>query len=54
MQYIKELLVLTDKAIQNGDTEHKFTLEDVSEVFRSWDGLCFSWNMDFLMKRNKK
>jgi glyoxylase-like metal-dependent hydrolase (beta-lactamase superfamily II) len=53
IQYINELLALADKVQQAGEQEYKFTLEDISEVFRGWDGLCFSWNMDFLMKRHK-
>jgi len=51
VQYINELLALADKARQDGNMERRFTLDDISEVFRSWDSLCFSWNMDFLMKR---
>jgi glyoxylase-like metal-dependent hydrolase (beta-lactamase superfamily II) len=53
VQYINELLALADKVEGAGEQEYKYTLEDISEVFRSWDGLCFSWNMNFLMKRHK-
>ena len=53
IQYINELLVLEAKAKQSGDQENRFTLTDISEVFRGWDGLSFSRNMDFLMKRQK-
>lgn len=52
IQYIKELLALADKAKQTGMPEHSFSLEDISKVFRDWDGLCYSWNLDFLMKRD--
>lgn len=53
IQYIKEILALAAQAVEAGNTDKMFTLEDISEVFRGWNSLCFSWNMDFLMKRHK-
>lgn len=49
IQYIHELMELV-KSKRSRD-EKDYSVGELSPVFRSWDGLCFSWNIKFLIGR---
>lgn len=51
IQYINEMLRLVDskKSLNVKD----YCIEELSPVFRGWRGLCFSWNINFLVERLK-
>lgn len=51
IRYIKELLSLVQEGSWTED--RRPAIEALSPEFREWKSLCFSWNVDFLMERQK-
>jgi glyoxylase-like metal-dependent hydrolase (beta-lactamase superfamily II) len=49
IQYIKEMLQLVNR--KNSMNVKDYSLDELSPVFRGWRGLCFSWNINFLIER---
>lgn len=49
IQYINEVINLVDtkKKLEVKD----YHVEELSSVFKEWKGLCFSWNIKYLIKR---
>ncbi|MFZ5353870.1 MAG: MBL fold metallo-hydrolase [Bacillota bacterium] len=53
-QYIEAILELAARKHAEGAEASDVTVEDMPEEYKSWDGLTFTWNMDFLIKRLKE
>ena len=52
IQYLKEMLHLVEGKKSNNLED--YSVEELSPVFRQWRGLCFHWNIRYLINRINK